>query len=92
MLEGVIELSQWDKLIDCVLKKDKNLRFDELAKILRKVGYSQHQPKGGGSHYIFRAKGLPTVSIPKGSPINKVYIELVREIVINYLDEVSPDE
>jgi predicted RNA binding protein YcfA (HicA-like mRNA interferase family) len=88
----VIFLSQWDKLIDRILEADRNLRFDELAKVLKKIGYTKTQPKGGGSHYIFRAPGLPPISIPKSNPINKAYIELVREAVIKYLGEVSSDE
>jgi len=75
-----------------VLKVDRNLRFDELAKVLIKIGYSQYQPKGGSSHFIFRALGLPPVSIPKDNPIKKTYIELVRETVVRYLCEVSSDE
>jgi len=71
---------------------DRNLRFDELAKVLKRIGYTQHQPKGGSSHYIFRAPGLPPISIPKDKPINKAYIELVRETVVRYLSEVNSDE
>ena len=88
----MIYLGQWDKLIDKVLRADRNLRFDELAKILKKIGYTQHQPKGGSSHHIFRAPGLPPISIPKDNPINKAYIELVRETVVRYLSEVNSDE
>ena len=85
-------MSQWDKLIDRVKEVDRSLRFDELAKVLNKIGYTHHQPKGGSSHHIFRAPGLPPISIPKDNPINKAYIELVRETVIRYLNEVNSDE
>jgi len=85
-------LSQWDKLIDRVKEADRSLRFDELAKVLNKIGYTHNKPKGGGSHHVFRAPGLPPISIPKDNPINKAYIELVRETVIRYLNEVNSDE
>jgi hypothetical protein len=88
----VIFLGQWDKLIDRVLEADRAFRFDELAKVLNKIGYTQHQPRGGSSHYVFRAPGLPPISIPKNNPINKVYVNLVREAVIVYLNEVNSNE
>ena len=47
-------MSKWDKLIDEILKLDKNLRFEDLA-----------------------------------TPINKAYIEMVRDAVIEYESEVD---
>jgi hypothetical protein len=44
-------LSRWNKLIDEILKLNKNLRFEDLSKALKKAGYTQKQPKGGSSHY-----------------------------------------
>ena len=85
-------MSKWDKLIDRVLKVEKNLRFDELANVLKRIGYTQNQPKSGSSHYTFRKPGLPPITIPKDVPVNKAYIELVREVVIKYLSEVNTDE
>ena len=74
-------MSRWNKLLDEILKSNKNLRFDELAKVLKGIGYTQSQPKGGSSHYIFRKNGTKPLSLPKASPMNKAYIELVREAV-----------
>lgn len=33
-------MSKWEKLIQAILEGDKNLRFEELAKALVKMGYS----------------------------------------------------
>jgi len=88
----VMHLGQWDKLIDKVLVSNSSFRFVELAKVLKKIGYTQHQPKGGSSHYIFRAPGLPPISIPKSNPISKVYVNLVREAVIIFLGEGNSNE
>ena len=82
-------MSQWDKLIDEILKLDKNLRFEELAKALTKIGYTQHQPKGGSSHYTFRKSGKMPITLPKATPMNKVYIEMVRDAIIEYESEVN---
>ncbi|MCL1809536.1 MAG: toxin HicA [Clostridiales bacterium] len=82
-------MSQWDKLIDEILKSDKNLRFEDLAKALTRIGYTQGQPKGGSSHYTFRKDGRTPITIPKAVPINKAYIEMVRDAVIEYESEVD---
>ena len=74
-------MSKLDKLIDEILKLNKNLRFEELAKVLIRTGYTQSQPKGGSSHYIFRKSGKSPISLPKSSPMNKVYVELVRDAI-----------
>ena len=79
-------MSKWDKLIAEILSKDKSLRFDDLAKALEKMGYTKRQPSGGSSHYTFRKAGCMPITIPKQSPMNKAYIELVYNIVIESLE------
>lgn len=79
-------MSKWDKLIAEILSKDKSLRFDDLAKALEKMGYTKKQPSGGSSHYTFRKAGCMPITIPKQSPMNKAYIELVYNIVIESLE------
>lgn len=76
-----INLSRWDKLLARVKELSKDLRFDELRKILEWYGYEMHAPRGGSSHYTFRKPGCSPITIPKHEPIKKVYVELVREVV-----------
>ena len=80
-------MSQWDKLVANILTKNKNLRFEELAKALIKIGYTMEQPRGGSSHYTFRKAGCFPITIPKQNPMNKAYIELVADAVRQYLEE-----
>lgn len=82
-------MSQWEKLISEILNLDKKLRFEELAKALIKMDYTQSQPKGGSSHYTFRKSGKMPITLPKSTPMNKVYIEMVRDAVIEYESEVE---
>ena len=74
-------MSRWDKLLARVKELSKDLRFDELRKILEWYGYEMHTPRGGSSHYTFRKPGCSPITIPKHEPIKKVYVELVREVV-----------
>jgi predicted RNA binding protein YcfA (HicA-like mRNA interferase family) len=80
-------LSQWNKLINELLKLNKNLRFEDLSKALTKTGYSSNQPKGGSSHYTFRKFGKMPITLPKQTPMNKIYIEMVRDAIIEFESE-----
>ena len=66
-------MSKWDKLITRICNLSKDLRFDELRKVLESYGYEMNAPRSGSSHYTFRKQGC--------MPITKVYVEMVRQIV-----------
>ena len=74
-------MSRWDKLIMRICQLSKDLRFDELRKVLESYGYVMNAPKGGSSHYTFRKSGCMPITITKHEPIKKVYVEMVRQIV-----------
>jgi predicted RNA binding protein YcfA (HicA-like mRNA interferase family) len=74
-------VSKWDKLIARICHLSKDLRFDELRKVLESCGYEMTAPKSGSSHYTFRKRGCQPITIPKHEPIKKVYVELVKQIV-----------
>ena len=74
-------MSKWDKLIMQICNLSKDIRFDELRKVLESYGDETNSPKGGSSHYTFRKCGCMPVTITKHEPIKKVYVEMVRQIV-----------
>ena len=74
-------MSKWDKLIVRICNLSKDLRFDELRKVLISYGYEMNAPRSGSSHYTFRKKGCMPLTIPKHEPIKKVYVEMVKQIV-----------
>ena len=74
-------MSQWDKLIKRMRNLSKDLRFDELRKVLESYGYVMNAPRSGSSHYTFRKIGCVPITIPKHEPIKRVYVEMVRQIV-----------
>ena len=74
-------MSQWDKLLYRICSLSKDLRFDELRKILESYGYTMAAPKGGSSHYTFRKAGCSPITIPKHEPIKRVYVDMVRNVV-----------
>ncbi len=74
-------MSTWDKLLDRILSLSKDLRFEELRKVLETYGYTMKAPRSGSSHYTFRKDGCMPITIPKSNPIKKAYVELVRDVV-----------
>lgn len=59
----------------------KDLRFEELRKVLESFGYVMNTPRGGSSHYTFRKPGCQPITIPKHESIKKVYVEMVKQVV-----------
>lgn len=73
--------SKWDKLLARICALSKDIRFDELRKVLESYGYEMNAPRSGSSHYTFRKKGCMPITIPKHEPIKIVYVEMVKQIV-----------
>lgn len=85
-------MPKWDKLIVRICNLSKNLRFDELRKVLESYGYVMNAPKSGSSHYTFRKQGCQPITIPKHEPIKKIYVEMVRQIVESEAEEDEDTE
>jgi len=81
MKAGISRMSKWDKLLAKICTLSKDIRFDELRKVLESYGYEMSAPKSGSSHYTFRKAGHRIITIPKHEPIKKAYVELVKKIV-----------
>ena len=74
-------MSKWDKLIQRIKSLDKNLRFEEIQKVLEYYGYRVKAPGGGSSHYTFRKNGRAPITIPKHKYVKTVYVESVRDVI-----------
>ena len=74
-------MSQFDKLLQQIKNLDRNMRFDELRKVLEHYGYSMSGPASGSSHKTFRKPGKYPITSPQHEPIKRVYVEMVKEIV-----------
>lgn len=74
-------MSKWEKLLRKLLSLSKDMRFNELQKILEYYEYVMNAPRSRSSHYTFRKSGKNPITIPKHEPIKKIYVEMVRDIV-----------
>ena len=74
-------MSAWDKLLARILAEDKNMRFDDLKKVLESYGYTGKRPSGGSSHCTFRKKGRSPITIPVHEPIKVTYVQMVKAVI-----------
>lgn len=80
-------MAKWEKLLLKIRLLSKDLRFEELRKVLESYGYEMSVPRGGSSHCTFRKSGCQPITIPKHEPIKKVYVEMVKRIVEREADK-----
>lgn len=52
----LFRMSKWDKLLTRICTLSKDIRFDELRKVLECCGYEMNAPRSGSSHYTLRKK------------------------------------
>lgn len=72
-----------DKLVEKVRESIKNVRFDDLKKILEAIDYECIK-RNTGSHHTFRKKGCLPIVIPKANPVNPAYVRIVLETYDNH--------
>ena len=75
ILMGVRTLSKLKKLLEKIKNNPRQVRFEELDKILIRSGFTRRQSGGGSSHYIY-TKGAAMLVVPYHQPhIKAVYVE-----------------
>ncbi len=74
-------MSKWDKLLARISSLSKDMRFEELRKVLESYGYEMKRPSGGSSHCTFRKDGCTPITIPVHEPIKVVYVMMVRDVM-----------
>jgi predicted RNA binding protein YcfA (HicA-like mRNA interferase family) len=56
------------KLLERIRNNPKDVKFNEVQQLLEYVGFSERQPKGGSSHYIYYHEMLDRiVTLTKGT-------------------------
>ena len=82
-------MSQFEKLLQRIHDLSKELRFDEVRKVLEAYGYTMTAPRSGSSHYTFRKPGCNPITIPKHEPIKKIYVLLVKEAIESEVSDLE---
>ncbi len=72
-------MSRFAKLLKRLRELDKNLRFDEIKKLLEAYGYKMES--SGGSHRTFRKSGEKSATMPEKDPVKRVYLVMAKEAI-----------
>ncbi len=73
------------KLLQRLLSEPKDLRFDELNRILELCGFEiDHMT---GSHAIYTKPGCRSLTIPQKTPVKSYLIEQVLAAIEDCIDE-----
>lgn len=68
-------MTKADKLFADIVNNPKDVRFEDLDKVLKFYGFSRRNPKSGSSHYTyFHTKLSDILTIPKDKPIKAIYV------------------
>lgn len=77
-------MSRKEKLLRRLLDEPKDLRFEELEKIILWCGYVHDRTKGSHAHYS--RDGYPPLTIPIKSPV-KSY--LIKQVLNTLEDDIE---
>lgn len=67
-----------------------SMRFEEVKLVLTGYGYTHRQPRGGGSHHLFRRPGRNHISVPvAGGHVKRLYLKI---ILVEIEDDKGDDD
>ena len=69
-------MTKLDKLFADIVNNPKDVRFEDIDRVLKYYGFECRNPKSGSSHYTYLHSLLPDIlTIPKNRPIKAVYVK-----------------
>ena len=86
-------MGQLEKLYRRALERPNSVRFSELDRLLRRLGFTRRQPGGGSSHYVY-VWGDIRLTVPKSGSdgVKAVYVRRAMEALERMqADEVEDD-
>ncbi|NPV73186.1 MAG: addiction module toxin, HicA family [Pelotomaculum sp.] len=74
-------MGKLEKLLQKIKNNPKQVRFEELDKILIRAGFTKRQPRKGSSHYTY-TKGSARITVPFNQPhIDSAYVKLAIKVL-----------
>ncbi|MBC7341771.1 MAG: type II toxin-antitoxin system HicA family toxin [Clostridia bacterium] len=67
-------MGRLEKLYEKVKRNPRQVRFDELRKLLLRAGFRERQPRGGSSHYTYVKDGK-LITVPRDNPVKPEYVK-----------------
>jgi hypothetical protein len=81
------ELKRARRLYSDLEAAKRNCRFEQISALLECLGYQGKQPRRGGSHYVFRMKNCPPITVPKARPVGVRYVQQVLARAAELLEQ-----
>ena len=79
-------MTKLDKLYTRIVNNPKDVKYEDIDKMLRKYGFECRQPSKGSSHYNYYHPSLPDLlCIPYARPIKAIYVKRA----INAIEEIE---
>lgn len=78
-------MSRIAKLLQRLLNQPRDLRFEELERILLRCGYSRDRTRG--SHAVYIKAGSPTLTMPIRSPVKSYLVKQVLAAIEDDLED-----
>jgi hypothetical protein len=78
-------MTQREKLLQKLRNNPKNVRFEDLDKLLTWYEFERRSPSSG-SHYVYRRQGCRPITIPYRKPLKSVYVRKALALIEEYAD------
>lgn len=75
-----------EKLFITIRNNPKNVRFEDVDRLLVWAGFECRQPKGGSSHFVYRKAGCPLLTVPYRKPLLACYVKKALLYIEEYGD------
>jgi hypothetical protein len=80
-----VPVTKRQKRLERIRGNPKNVRFEDLDRLLIDFGFTRRQPRGGSSHYVY-TRGELRLTVPMNRPhLREVYIKNALKL----LDEID---
>ena len=77
----MIKITKKEKLLGRIKNNPKTVKFEELDKLLKDVGFVSRQPNGGSSHYTYVLQDK-ILTVPFKRPYVKIiYIKMAIKLL-----------
>lgn len=82
-IQKVIQLTQFDKLYADIVRNPKNVKFEDLDKLLIRSGFKCHKQHSGTSHFHYSHPDLIDIlSIPYARPVKAIYVKEALDAIL----------
>jgi len=77
----ILHMTKREKRLARIRNNPKNVRFEELDRLLRDYGFERRQPSGGSSHYFYICAHY-RLTVPRKRPfIKQIYVkQVIRQL------------